>query len=34
MGLMSPAAVVLIVFNPVMLVLVGLFVFAVLGGRS
>jgi hypothetical protein len=32
MGLMSPAAVVLIVFNPIMLVLMGLLVFAMVGG--
>lgn len=34
---MSPAAVVLIVFNPIMLVLLvllGLLIFAMLGGRS
>lgn len=34
MGLMSPAAVVLIVFNPIMLVLLGLLIFAMLGGWS
>ena len=31
---MSPAAVVLIVFNPIMLVLLGLLIFAMLGGWS
>jgi hypothetical protein len=34
MGLMSPAAVVLIVFNPIMLVLLGLLIFAMLGWWS
>jgi hypothetical protein len=34
MGLMSPAAVVLIVFNPIMLVLMALLIFAMLGGWS
>lgn len=34
MGLMSPAAVVLIVFNPIMLVLTALLIFAMLGGWS
>jgi hypothetical protein len=34
MGLMSPAAVVLIVFNPIMLALLGLLIFAMLGGWS
>jgi hypothetical protein len=34
MGLMSPAAVVLIVFNPIMLVLLGLLIFAMVGGWS
>jgi hypothetical protein len=32
--LMSPAAVVLIVFNPIMLVLLGLLIFAMLGWWS
>lgn len=34
MGLMSPAAVVLIVFNPIMLLLMGFLIFAMMGGRS
>jgi hypothetical protein len=34
MGLMSPAAVVLFVFNPVMLVVVLVLLVAMVGGRS
>lgn len=34
MGLMSPAAVVLFVFNPIMLVLMVLLFLTMLGGRS